>query len=314
MLTNSLPDLQTVIEEARKLEARPLWMSEHIKAPPHPSPRAVPHAWSYAPLRELLLRAGELISAEQADRRVFSLINPGLAPPGTTDTLAGGLQLILPGECAPAHRHSMFALRVIIEGSGAFTSVNSERIWMEPGDVLLTPSWTYHDHGKEGPGPMIWFDGLDVPFFEAVRVAFFEKWPQARYPTVDGAPDSNNRYPWSEMRARLDGQAGPFAVCEYLQRVGGGPLSATVGACAERIDAGVTTPRRRSTASHVYVVLEGEGRTRVGETVLDWRKNDTLAIPAWAPYVHENSGAATAYLFDMNDRPMLENLAIYREE
>ncbi len=312
MLTKNT--IEHVIEEARKLEARPLWTSAHIKAPPYPTPRALPHVWQYARLRELLLQAGELISAEEADRRVFTLINPGLQPPGTTDTLAGGLQLILPGECAPAHRHTMFALRVILEGNGAFTSVNSERIWMEPGDLLLTPSWTYHDHGKEGAGPMIWFDGLDVPLFESVRVAFFEKWAQQRYPTVDGPPDSNNRYPWPEMRARLDAQAGPFAVLPYLQRVGGGALSATVGACAERIDARTATPQRRSTASHIYVVLEGRGKTRVAETVLEWEKNDAFAVPAWAPYIHESTSSTTAYLFDMNDRPMLENLAIYREE
>jgi gentisate 1,2-dioxygenase len=49
----------------------------------------------------------------------------------------------------------------VIEGSGANTAVNGEKIFMHPGGLILTPAWTWHDHAKETEGPMIWFDGLD---------------------------------------------------------------------------------------------------------------------------------------------------------
>ena len=77
-----------------------------------------------------------------------------LDPPRTTDTVYGGLQLVLPGETAPAHRHVAFALRFIIEGQDGFTAVEGQKIKMERADVILTPSWHWHDHGNEGmPNP-----------------------------------------------------------------------------------------------------------------------------------------------------------------
>src|SRR5258708_19137673 len=141
--------IEAVIDEARGLGASALWTATN-RTSSQPTPLAVPHVWKYAPLRALLLRAADLISAEQAQRRVFRLNNPGLEPGRTSDTLFAGLQCILPGERAPAHRHTPFALRFVIEGAGAYTSVDGERLWMEPGDLILTPSWRYHDHGKVG--------------------------------------------------------------------------------------------------------------------------------------------------------------------
>lgn len=73
-----------------------------------------------------------------------------IGAPCTTDTLYAGLQLINPGETAPAHRHRAFALRFIIEGNKGFTAVEGEKIYMNKGDVILTPPWTWHDHGHEG--------------------------------------------------------------------------------------------------------------------------------------------------------------------
>jgi gentisate 1,2-dioxygenase len=101
----------------------------------------------------------------------------------TSDTLYGGLQLINPGETAPAHRHLAFALRFIIEGSNGFTAVSGAKIIMEKGDVILTPSWQWHDHGHEGEGPMIWLDGLDLPLFQAFPVNFAQNYTESRYPS-----------------------------------------------------------------------------------------------------------------------------------
>ncbi len=133
-----------------------LWESLHALVPPQPRPQVVPAIWKYAQVRPLVMQAGGVISAEEAVRRVLVLENPGI--PGNssiTSTLYAGLQLILPGEIAPSHRHTQSALRFIVEGKGAWTAVNGERTTMHPGDFIITPSWTWHDHGNpavEGGG------------------------------------------------------------------------------------------------------------------------------------------------------------------
>ena len=129
-----------------------------------------PAIWHYRDVRPHLMQAGGLISAEEATRRVLILENPGLkGQTSITHSLFAGLQLILPGEVAPAHRHTQSALRFIIEGDGAYTAVDGERTTMHPGDFVITPSWTWHDHGNETTQPMVWLDGLDIPIVAPAR-------------------------------------------------------------------------------------------------------------------------------------------------
>jgi gentisate 1,2-dioxygenase len=138
--------------------------------------------------------------------------------PYTTDTIYGGLQLVMPNETAPAHRHTAFACRFIIEGNGGFTAVHGRRIRMQRGDVILTPTWNWHDHGKDGSGPMIWLDGLDLPNFIHFPVHFVEHFSQSRYPAED--VDSNTSpivFPWAKMKAGLDARSGPTATISYLK-------------------------------------------------------------------------------------------------
>ena len=151
--------------------------------PVAPKPKAIPHLWSYEKLRPALIEAGRLTSTKEAERRVLMFVNPTLETPHTTDTLFAGLQLILPNEVAPAHRHLPFALRFIIEGNRGFTAVEGEKMMMERGDVILTPTWTWHDHGHEGDGPMIWLDGLDLPLYQAIPVNYGEPYSEGRFPS-----------------------------------------------------------------------------------------------------------------------------------
>ncbi|HQY27411.1 MAG TPA: cupin domain-containing protein, partial [Burkholderiaceae bacterium] len=128
----------------------PLWESLHALVPRQPRSPCVPALWRYDEVRPFLMRSGELITAEEAVRRVLILENPGLrGQSAITQTLYAGLQLILPNEVAPSHRHTQTALRFVVEGEGAFTAVNGERTTMHPGDFIITPSWTWHDHGNE---------------------------------------------------------------------------------------------------------------------------------------------------------------------
>jgi gentisate 1,2-dioxygenase len=301
-----------LLHEAGAESAQPLWTVMEGMVPPHPQPKAVPHVWRYAEMRALLERAGRLVSAADAERRVFMLVNPALQAPRTTDTLFAGLQLILPGEIARAHRHVAFALRFIVEGHGAYTVVAGEKIPMARGDVILTPSWAYHDHGHEGSGPMIWLDGLDLPLYQFFPVNFAQPYSAERYPAVDAATDSHLKFPWAEMQARLDADPGPYASADYVHRHTGAPLSRVIGAAAERLSGRCSSPTRRETAGIVYHVYEGRGLTRVGGDLLEWQRGDTFCIPAWSAYRHEAS--RDAYLFRYDDRPILEAIGAYRAE
>ena len=123
-----------------------------VGAPVH---QAQAKHWCYRDIRPELLRAGQLVTAERAERRVLAFVNPGIDPArmSTMPSIFFGLQLILPGERAPNHRHVPAAARIIVEGEGAYTTVNDEKIRMEPGDIVFTPPHRWHDHGHEGVGP-----------------------------------------------------------------------------------------------------------------------------------------------------------------
>jgi gentisate 1,2-dioxygenase len=128
----------------------------------------------------------------------------------------------MPNEIARAHRHTAFAMRFIIEGHGGFTAVQGQRITMQRGDVILTPRWNWHDHGKDGSGPMIWLDGLDLPNFRHFPVHFVEHYQQLRYPAdeVDSNTSPIVLFPWVKMKQALDKTPGNWASKDYLKSDG----------------------------------------------------------------------------------------------
>ncbi|KAM0257265.1 hypothetical protein ACHAQJ_004503 [Trichoderma viride] len=286
--------------------------------PPYPKPRAVPTLWEYSIMRLALMQAASIVGAEQAERRVLVLVNEAMTAPYTTDTIYAGLQIVLPGEIAPAHRHRAFALRFIIEGTGGFTAVEGERIEMHRGDVVLTPSWQWHDHGNAGDGPVIWLDGLDLPLWQHFPINFVDQYTEPRYPSQP-APNSAARIPWRVAAEALERQKTPHALYQY-HLPNGSHLSKTISAQAERVDAGYTTLKSHEVLSYIYHVYDGQGFSMVkapNEEVakkIDWITNDTFAIPAWSEVCHTctmDSGAA--YLFALNDRPMIESLTFLKK-
>lgn len=314
MTTALHDDLTALFDEAVGEHAEPLWPVLSVLSTREPAPKAVPHVWPYARLRQFCERASRLVGTADAERRVFMLVNPALKAPHTTDTLFAGLQTILPGEVARAHRHTAFALRFVIEGDGAFTAVEGEKIVMARGDVILTPNWEWHDHGNEGTGPVIWLDGLDFPLWSALPILFTEKFAREQYPARLSEGLSNRRFPWSEMQARLDAAPGPVAELRYRNRTDGGEISATVGASALRLAAGASTVPLRETTSAIYHVFEGAGTSSVGERVLEWKRGDTFAVPAWHLARHVAGGSGTAYLFRYDDRPLVDAVGAYRAD
>lgn len=245
---------EQLLADLESSKTLPLWKQMARLNPPAPNPTTVPHLWKYKSIRPNLERAGKLVPESQAERRVLMLVNPArgaytryfaastpqtsplhqrlcfhfgtnhlynIDAPYTTDTLYAGLQLVMPNEIARAHRHTAFAMRFIIEGTGGFTAVHGRRISMQRGDVILTPTWNYHDHGKDGSGPMVWLDGLDLPTFRHFPVHFVEHFDQPRYPAVDvDSKTSPLVFPWVDMKARLDGVEGEWAALRYLKEDG----------------------------------------------------------------------------------------------
>lgn len=329
-------------EALEKLSLAPLWAALHVLLPHERVTRVVPHHWRWADLRGPLLEAGRLVGMAEAERRVLVLCNPGL--PGAyaaTATLYAGLQIILPGESAPSHHHTPAALRLVVEGRGAFTTVEGVRCAMEPGDLIITPPMRWHDHGHEGTEPVIWLDGLDIPLVRSLDASWASHMRPAGKPltstdssedefTAAGLVPRRSRYddtgypqvrwPWRTVRAALETMAAtaPLATPVILRhvnpRTGGFPL-ATMGSEAQWLRPGETTRAERRTGSGVFHVVEGRGESRIGEAAVRWERGDSFVAPPWHWIEHRNrSSSAPACLFHLNDEPALRALGLWCEE
>jgi gentisate 1,2-dioxygenase len=292
-------------------------------------------------VRPLLAEAGTLISAREAERRVLVLENPGLRGASSiTHTLYAGVELILPAEVAPSHRHTQSALRFVVEGTGAYTAVDGERTSMHPGDFIVTPSWTFHDHGNPGETPVVWLDGLDIPIVSFFDAGFSERHPQesqvvsrpqgdalARYGAnllpLDYTPKTATTpvfsYPYRRSREALEQlrRNGPIDAWHgvkmmYVNPATGGYPMPTIAAYLQLLPRGFHGRACRSTDGTVFSVVEGCGRTRVGERVFEWEPKDVFVVPSWCPVAHEAS--EDAVLFSFSDRPVQKALGIWREE
>ena len=329
-------------EALETLSLAPLWAALHMLLPNERTTRIVPHHWRWTDLRAPLLEAARLVGIEQAERRVLVLCNPGL-PGGyaATATLYAGLQIILPGESAPSHHHTPAALRLVVEGRGAFTTVDGVKCAMEPGDLIITPPMRWHDHGHEGTEPVIWLDGLDIPLVRNVDASWASRMRPAAAPTTstDSSEDELTaaglvprrsryedtgypqvRWPWRTTRKALAGMAEtapasmPVVLRHVNPRTGDWPLR-TMGSQAEWLRPGERTRAERRTGSGVFHVIEGRGESLIGETLIAWEEGDCFVAPPWHWIEHRNhSGLAPACLFHLTDEPALTALGLWREE
>ena len=323
------------------LSMAPLWEVLGDLVTPSPASRCRPACWRYEDVRSLLLESGDLISAREAERRVLVLENPGLRGESrVTTSLYAGLQLILPGEVAPAHRHTQTALRFVVEGEGAYTAVDGEKAVMHEGDFIITPSGTWHDHGNESDGPVVWLDGLDIPIVTLLDASFAERYPEeaqaatrphgaaaARYgcgllpvEASSGGPASPVfSFPYARTREALDRLRASAAVdachgirMKYANPLDGGYALPTIATFIQLLPRGFRGAAHRSTDATVFCVAEGEGRTEAGEETFTWGPRDVFVIPSWCPRRHEVEGEAV--LFSFSDRVVQEALGLWREE
>ena len=288
------------------LKLMPLWERAE---PLRPGSRAVAAHWAYAAVRQELARAAELISKREAERRVLVLENPALK--GTTfitQSLYAGLQIILPGEVAPSHRHSPAALRFIVEGEGAYTNVGGARLAMRPGDLIVTPSWSWHDHGNDGAGPVVWLDGLDTPFTRFFGATFKEDDPQETQPALRSA-DASLHFPYTNtkkilLKTEVDPRHG--AVFRYPTGF------TTMAVFLQRLPARFDGRPWRRTDGSVFCVAEGHGSVTIGEQQFPFSPHDVFVVPPWQPC--RLRADAESILFSYSDRAAQEALALWREE
>jgi gentisate 1,2-dioxygenase len=293
-----------------------------------------------------LVRRGAEVAplSRDAERRVLGFINPGLPDRfGATHTLWAGFQYVLPGEVAPAHRHSPAAIRFVIDGEGAFTTVDGDKCVMSRGDLVLTPPWTWHDHGNESDRPMLWLDGLDLPMVGELEAQFYEPFAEEAQPILKPVGDSERRrgigqlrptwetwtaahspllnYKWDRTEealrrlASVADSASAFddVAMEYVNPHTGGPLMPTMACWIQLLRAGVRTTAHRETGSAVYFAFEGRGHSVIDGQRFDWRKGDLFVVPTWAWHEHA-SADGEAVLFSVRDTPVMRALGLHREQ
>ncbi|MEO5677927.1 MAG: cupin domain-containing protein [Usitatibacter sp.] len=296
----------------------PLWTRLKALVPREPTPVGVPYRWKYAAVRPHVLESAEHITAAEAERRVLILENPALRGSSQiTSTLYAGLQLIMPGEVAPAHRHTQSALRFIVEGGGAYTTVDDEKVLMEPGDFVITPPWRWHLHGNESLAPMVWLDGLDIPMAAHFNGTFREDHGERRPETPrPGGPVS---FPYREARARLyalaqSGAPDPHLgyLLPYRDPATGDWAMPTIAPMLRWLPGGFATRPYRSSDSVVFIAAEGGGSLEAAGTIFDIARHDVFVVPGWIPYTLR--AEADLVLFSYSERAAQEKLGYFREQ
>ena len=340
--TGTAPEVLAFYRSMQQHDVQPLWPIAETLLPASPQPATKAWMWRWSSLLALAERAGELVPIhEGGDRRVLSLANPGLrGQPFATSTLWGAVQYLNAGEHAPAHRHTPGAIRFILQGDGVYTTVNGDACDMHPGDLVLTPSWNWHDHNSCADRPVVWFDGLDIPTVKALDAVFFEDFPGEGLQDVEGqhnrserlyggpgllaagaAEQTHRNSPLlvyrrddidSTLTALLQESGGPMASLDFVDPTSGRPVMPTMGCGMHRLVPGRRTRPFRKVGSSVAVVYRGAGSSIINGQRFEWSAGDMLAIPSWAIVDHEASEPAD--VFAITDAPVLKALGLYREE
>lgn len=298
----------------------PLWTRLKALVPREPAPIGTAHRWRYRDVRPHVLEAAAHITAEEAERRVLILENPGLRGSSQiTRNLYAGLQLIMPGETAPPHRHTQSALRFIVEGDGAYTTVDRDKVVMRPGDLVITPAWRWHQHGNDTASPMVWLDGLDIPLAMYLGATFREDAPERAAAGDAAAPLPPIHFPYERSRAALEamrqaGRPDPHLgyLLRYLDPATGGWAMPTIATMLRLLPAGFCSAPYRSTDSMVFVAVEGGGTIDVAGARFDIAPRDVVVVPGWLIYTIRADGDLV--LFSYSERAAQDRLGWFREQ
>lgn len=339
---DSTEALRADMEEGRLI---PLWELEAEIMGLVPTPKTEAWLWKWDRLYDIAERAGGLVPVERGgDRRAIALANPGQAGmPFATSTLWAAVQWLNGREVAPAHRHTSQAIRFIIDGAGSYSTVEGDRVFLERGDLVLTPPWTWHDHGSESDERAIWMDVLDIPLNNFLDAGFFEPYRGEKQEVTEKLNGSVLKYgvgqmrpAWEErsttypplmtykwadteraLRNLAEVEADPFddVILEFTNPQSGGPVMPTFTCKIQMLRPGIHTRAHRHTGSSVYMVFEGNGATVIDGVTFEWSTGDMFVLPSWVVHEHLNADPdAPAILFSVDDSPLLRAVDKFRVE
>ena len=332
------PGLEQLYEIMAAQNLAPLWDVYENLVVPEPFKAEPSFGWSWNETLPAIEEAGDKVKGHLADHRVLLLKNPGLeGRVATTTNIIAGIQCVMPGEQTVEHRHTPSACRVILEGEGGGTFVDGVRCDMCDGDLILTPNWTWHNHHNDTNARAVWVDVLDVPLVGYLDAVFGQGGPSNDYPDnvslladkafaaggllpetarADTTYTPRFRYPWAEVVEGLEAMpaaADGSRTLRYVNPLNGGPVLPTLDCFVLDIAKGQETVPARSTANVLCVVVEGEGRSTVGEVTQDWRPRDIFTLPHWSWTCHRAT-SERARIICISDREILRGLGLYREE
>ena len=341
----STPELEAYYKELENLGAGALWTVANDIEPWEPVASSIPMLWRYDHLRDLALKSADLVSPEEAGRRVVYLVNDKRKDvSAAVGWLYTGIQVTRPGESTPAHKHKASALRFIMEGEGGYTVVDGNKIEFEVNDFVITPNSTWHEHGVvEGGKTCVWQDGLDIPLVNALEANDYHVLdgkqevisPINHLPNTYGgaagllpadqewnAPYSPLfKYSWKKVYPALveaskvnEGSAYDGIIMHYSNPRTGGHVMQTMGASMQLLRPGEHTKAHQHTGSFVYQCAKGKGYSIIDGERFDWEERDIFCVPSWAVHEHVNlSEQEDACLFSFNDLPTIEKLGLYQE-
>jgi gentisate 1,2-dioxygenase len=327
------------VEDLRQLNLVPLWPSLRGVLPPKvPTRQTQPTHWAYKTLKPLLLKAGELTPIEKAERRVLVMANPGhgLDKMQASSAIYLGMQLLLPGEWAPSHRHTPNAVRMIVEGAGAYTTVDGQKCPMSRGDLILTPTGLWHEHGHDGTDPVIWLDVLDLPLMYYMEVSYHINGDRQKIlpgqgdrqyaqggvvPTQmferSGNPYPMLRYPWAQAKAALlsiaqDQPALEQVQVAYVNPETGRDVENVLGFYALLLRPGQTLRLPARSPAQVFHVIEGGVQASVVGKTFDLADADTCCAPGYEAVTLKNQRTdQPSFVFVADESPLHRKLGVY---
>jgi len=317
----------------------PLWPSLRGVLPPgkpHPNTRAT--FWAYNTIKPLLLKAGDLTPIEKAERRVLVLANPGhgLEKMQASAAMYLGMQLLLPGEWAPSHRHTPNAVRMIVEGEGAYTTVDGEKCPMSRGDLILTPTGLWHEHGHDGDQPVVWLDVLDLPLVYYMETSYhvngdrqtiepgrgdrqYARGGMLPTPVFERSSKSYPmlRYPWAEARAALlamgdDKPHQETVQLTYVNPETGEDAENILGFYALMLRPGQSLRLPARSPACVFHVIEGGADITVEDQAFTLSEADTCCAPGYTAVTLKNRQAdKPTFVFMADESPLHRKLGVY---
>jgi len=327
------------VQDLRDLNLVPLWPSLRGVLPPKiPTRQTKPTHWPYKTIKPLLLKAGELTPIEKAERRVLVLANPGhgLEKMQASAAMYLGMQLLMPGEWAPSHRHTPNAVRMIVEGEGAYTTVDGEKCPMSRGDLILTPTGLWHEHGHDGTDPVIWLDVLDLPLVYYMEASYHINGD--RQTVVPGQGDKQYarggvvpthvferskkaypmlRYAWTDAKAALqamsvDNPAQESIQVTYVNPETGEDAENILGFYAMMLRPGQNLRLPARSPAQVFHVIEGSMQAQIVESTFTLVEADTCCAPGYEAVTLKNLSAdKPAFIFIADESPLHRKLGVY---